>query len=79
MSDLPLSQVLGHLALRAPRCFLCRWILEDIEKNGKLTNGYPPQGTYCLDPLFPAEAKLQHLGVEGLAEHFVDHSKPHFS
>lgn len=72
------SRAVGLLGLRSSTCFLCKWILEDIEKNGKLTERYPPQGPFSLDPLFPVEGKLLHLGVEGLAEYFVDHSRPVF-
>lgn len=48
-------------------CFLCKWILGDLEKNGTLTNGYPE---VCADgkPLFPLEGKLKHLALEGFVE-----------
>jgi hypothetical protein len=44
----------------AKNCFLCRFILEDFAKNGKLT-GYPndifEKGT------FPIEAKIRHVEI----------------
>lgn len=50
-----------------PGCFLCGWILGDLEKNGTLTKGYPE---ICTDgkPQFPIEGKLAHLVVEGFME-----------
>lgn len=45
-------------------CFLCKWILEDLEKNGRLTEtekdniGWPTS--------FPPEAKRKHLELEGI-------------
>lgn len=45
----------------APLCFLCKWMLEDLEKNGKLT-GWP------LDSMgkgvFPVEGKMIHVLLE---------------
>lgn len=45
-------------------CFVCKWILGDLAKNGSLTAGYPE---ICTDgkPLFPAEGKAAHLKLEG--------------
>lgn len=45
-------------------CFLCKWILEDLAKNGKLTDGHPAK---CTDgsSQFPAESKKKHLVLEG--------------
>jgi hypothetical protein len=40
-------------------CFLCKWIYEDIEKNGSLTD-YPKGGQ------FPVPGKQQHLKLEGM-------------
>jgi hypothetical protein len=47
-----------------PGCWLCKLILEDLEKNGTLTKGYPE---ICTDgkPLFPVEGKTEHLYLEG--------------
>jgi hypothetical protein len=47
----------------------CKWILEDLEKNGRLT-GYPSNamggGTY------PVEGKILHLAVELRVEMMID-------
>jgi hypothetical protein len=45
-------------------CFLCKWIHEDLEKNGKLTDVHPPKN---IDgsTLFPADGKKRHLVLEG--------------
>lgn len=45
-------------------CFLCKWIHEDLEKNGKLTDAHPPKN---IDgsTLFPADGKKKHLVLEG--------------
>jgi hypothetical protein len=51
------------LVLRAANCFLCAWILKDLEKNGKLTN-YPLD--YSGSPVFLAAGKKSHLKLEGL-------------
>jgi hypothetical protein len=45
-------------------CFLCKWILEDLAKNGKLTDGHPAKATDGSSQ-FPAEGKKKHLVVEG--------------
>lgn len=44
-------------------CFLCRWILGDLAKNGMMTAGYPE---ICVDgkPQFPLEGKVLHLMLE---------------
>lgn len=39
-----------------PGCFLCKWIYEDVEKNGKLTGQRE----------FPEAGKYQHLKLERL-------------
>lgn len=49
------------LAYWAPTCFLCRWILEDVKQNGKLT-GYPTDHSGA--PQFPASGKLRHIELE---------------
>lgn len=48
-------------------CHLCRWILEDLEKNGTLTNKHPEP---CVDgkPHFPVEGKVKHLILEGFLQ-----------
>lgn len=42
-------------------CFLCRFIVEDLEKNGKLT-GYPKD--WAGGGTFPIEGKLIHVLLE---------------
>ena len=42
-------------------CFLCRLILEDLRKNGKLT-GYPLDSTGA--GTFPVDGKKKHLALE---------------
>lgn len=44
-------------------CFMCRYIVEDHEQNGKLT-GYPKE----MDGKgqFPVEAKIRHIQIEKL-------------
>lgn len=58
LSDETKAQV--EAELKAKGCFLCRFILEDFAKNGKLT-GWPndifEKGT------FPIEAKIRHIEI----------------
>lgn len=42
-------------------CFLCRYIVEDLQQNGKLT-GHPKD--WSSSGLFPVEGKLVHLILE---------------
>lgn len=42
-------------------CFLCRYIVEDIQQNGKLT-GHPKD--WSSTGLFPVEGKLVHVLLE---------------
>lgn len=53
-----------ELAARKEKCFLCKWILEDLEKNQVLTK-YP---VAALDgsSQFPPDSKVKHLILEGL-------------
>ena len=62
--EITLSEgVRDFLTLRAGTCFLCAWILKDLEKNGKLTN-YPLD--YNGSSIFPRTGKESHLKLEGL-------------
>ena len=54
--------VVAALEARAPNCFLCRWILEDLVANKKVT-GYPLD--YNGQPVFPITGKIMHLELEG--------------
>ena len=46
-----------------PGCFLCKWILLDLEMHGKLMG-------WNLDmfnkPIFPREGEFAHLKIEGI-------------
>ena len=52
-----------NLRKREPGCFLCKWILLDLEANKKLKG-------WNLDqfgkPIFPREGELAHLKIEGI-------------
>jgi hypothetical protein len=45
-------------------CFLCRWILQDLEKHGRLTDVWPEKN-HDGSVLFPATGKVAHLKLEG--------------
>lgn len=51
---------------RAPKegvgCFLCGWILEDLHRNGRLTDH--PGKNIDGSVLFPTDAKVAHLKLE---------------
>lgn len=47
-----------------PGCFLCKWIHEDLEKNGSLTDY--PKGSQGGQ--FPASGKYRHLQLEGMVK-----------
>jgi len=42
-------------------CFMCKWIREDLDANGKLT-GYPLDAMSAAT--FPIDGKLKHLKLE---------------
>jgi hypothetical protein len=50
------------LAARSDGCFLCKYILEDLQRNGKLTDY--PKNANLEKPLFPEAAKVWHLKLE---------------
>ena len=52
------------LAPNVSKCFLCGWILKDLDDHGKLT-GWPYD--YNDKPNFPVESKLAHLGLERIS------------
>ena len=66
------AELLQTLEVRAPNCYLCRWILEDVKANGKLT-GYPFD--YNSQPQFPVSGKIRHLELEKFIPE-LDPSKP---
>jgi len=44
-------------------CFLCKWIVEDLEKHQKLTD-WPPNVNIPEKAIFPVKAKEEHLKLE---------------
>ena len=52
------------LVPNVPKCFLCKWILKDLDDHGKLT-GWPYDYNDKAD--FPVESKLAHLGLEQIS------------
>jgi hypothetical protein len=57
--------VLEQLDSRAPGCFLCRWIAEDLRTNKAVTNH--PKCANIPEGLFPVASKFLHLWVERIA------------
>lgn len=45
-------------------CFVCRLVLEDLVKHGKLTDKHPEK-SFDGSTAFPALSKKIHLGLEG--------------
>lgn len=43
-------------------CFLCKWILEDLKENGKLTETWKDNNGWSTS--FPPEAKRKHMELE---------------
>lgn len=62
-SDLVVGSVLPAVRSRAAACFLCKWIAEDLEKNGKLTD-WPPNENLTEKSIFAPKAKEIHLALE---------------
>ena len=54
-------------------CTLCRWVREDLELHGRLTNGHPSQGECNTEPVYPVSGKIAHLILEKI---FVDSAHP---
>lgn len=57
------QKVLDEAKLRAGGCFLCKWIAQDLERNGRLTR-HPVY--WYGDNIFPVSGKLEHLVLEGI-------------
>lgn len=55
------EQTLEVLKRMAPGCFLCAMIIEDFEKNGKLTGA---SHDFMGDPTFPVSGMVLHVEVE---------------
>ena len=47
----------------SPGCFMCKWILLDLEAHGKLMGWNLDQFN---KPIFPREGELAHLKIEGI-------------
>ena len=54
----------AELTIKVSGCFLCSWILKDLDDHGKLT-GWPYD--YNDKANFPVESKLAHLGLERIS------------
>lgn len=63
-----LDELKDTLIDKATKCFLCRWILQDLHENGILTDTHPEQGPCFTGKLFPIEGKVAHLKLEGLSK-----------
>lgn len=59
------SKLKDALIDKAPTCFLCKWILEDLHLHGDLTDH--PKNANLEKPLFPVDAKLWHLKLERIS------------
>lgn len=63
-SDLEaVARFVEALAVRRAKCFLCKWILEDM-----LENGWPTWNPKDLNgqSIFPLEGKKRHVELEGI-------------
>lgn len=56
------KETMVFLKGRVKGCFLCKWILKDFRRNGKLTD-YPPYGEGGSG-IFPVKSKLRHIELE---------------
>jgi len=63
LSPVQRARLLGRLAPRRDKCFLCKWIEQDIRENGGLT-GHPFDWSHSS--LFPIRGKVWHLRLEGM-------------
>lgn len=61
LDDAQKSAAMKALPARVEKCFLCKWILQDLLKNGNLTRH--PKHELVPD-LFPEKAKVAHLKLE---------------
>jgi len=58
------DEVVRLASVHRSTCWLCDWILKDLEKNGKLT-GWPYD--FNDKSNFPPESKILHLEVERIS------------
>ena len=61
VSATPLVWAMTLVVGRKDRCFLCKWISEDLAAHGKLTD-YPKD--FNGHGIFPIEGKERHLALE---------------
>lgn len=54
---------LNFLRGRVEGCFLCKWLLQDYEKNGTLT-GLKMDGVTGVYEIFPIRGEINHLWLE---------------
>lgn len=59
--------IVSELRKKAPNekgigCFLCKWIVEDLDRGGPLT-GWPID--FNGSAIFPRAGKLEHIRLEG--------------
>jgi hypothetical protein len=47
----------------APQCFMCRWILLDLEANAGKLKGWNMD--FFNQPIFPKKGEIAHLKLEG--------------
>jgi hypothetical protein len=58
-----IHELVGILSEKALTCFCCKWILEDLQINRKLT-GHPKDS--LGGPVYPVDGKRKHLQLEGI-------------
>lgn len=72
MSDVEFGDARANLeaalAARSEGCFLCGWILADLEANGRLSGWNLDWGGA---PEFPREGEVRHLWIEGLLQQYL--------
>ena len=64
MGGMSLEDLKARLKAEISKCFLCKWIAQDLEANNGKLHGWN------LDlygkPIFPKSAELAHLKLEGI-------------
>lgn len=63
LTELKVELLQRSLNAAGEGCFLCRWVLEDLDAHGKLTDGND-QHSEAGKGMFPKKAKLAHLKLE---------------
>ena len=61
----PKERLIAFLKKEAPKCFILRYILEDLEETGEVT-GKPFDGSGAS--LCPVKAKRRHLVLHGYSK-----------